>query len=285
MPRELTEREHARIDRIDDSGIMSRAYAEATVTGVWPRGLGAVAAVAINGEAPRDDSFDVDKEAAKEKGRPERLFDVFDREHFYPASSKELVEAHRLISGELVAGTATYLNEILRHQQKSPKSKERPEMPADTIRAVVRRITGYAENAYRERGFLLHLKKMIEDADEHQFAGLSSVRGIADWRYEASIMRPLVDLLRMQDAEALSLETGQDHLNDNYFSSDKETRGRVDDFIGSLRVGQTKALIEQRINQHTTRFDFWVNTLKEARAHAAAKDAVDAALDALRVKE
>jgi hypothetical protein len=94
-----------------------------------------------------------------------------------------------------------------------------------------------------------------------------------------SITRAIVDLLRYVDTVELAEGKGTDHTNDKYFSEDPAAKARIDKFVKSLTVAETRDLIDLRQPQYQPRAEFWTGILEQLTYHNSVKAIAKEALD------
>ena len=221
---------------------------------------------------------DVEKPAG-EAGLGERLTTIEERFGFIPRTKDELSDSYDLTAKELVGGAAQHLNIVFNRQKRYMDDPDR------TVRSIVSRYADYAKNARVEGAFL---RQVEEDIDNGR-GGLDASRLGTDWRHSGSQARPVLHTLWMHDINAfMEDDTKTDPLKDVkdgvYMPSDKQTvaraqamlQGKKSDFVDDFK---------HSIRSEQSRFEFWVQSLQEARSHKLAAPIAYAALVELGIEK
>ena len=223
---------------------------------------------------------EVETKEASEADLAERMTTVEERFGFIPRSRRELSDTYDLTGKDLVGGAATHLNTVLQRQKRYDV-----EAPDATVRSIVARYAGYAENAKVEYGLLSQLEEIVVDE-----SGSTTLNRLGtDWKYSGALSRPLLHGLWTQDAHAYMRDAeGVDPLKqldagEKYSASNKATLEAIQQQIDVTKPAEFIDALSSSKHSEVSRYEFWVNALQEARNHKAGAAVAYEALKKLRV--
>gem|GEM_PF-1588408 len=189
----------------------------------------------------------------------ERIMIVVTEAGFYPRSRREVNLALGAIENrDLPGGYGRYLNEVLRHQQKSVS-----EEPTKALISIVEEITGFAAQVPGNVTALMGIAEAIKDM--HDFAAISGSQGLSDWQHQGLTRRGL-QLLTQRTCFATALAENVAPNLDSPITDDM-----TQDVISKLRVGDARRHIKILTDEQRTRRAFWIDQLTAAQKHMAVK--------------
>lgn len=223
---------------------------------------------------------------ARPMGQAERLLVVHDLLGFYPGNNHELNRAFAIKDHRGTPyGTAGYLNEILLHQMKTPKS----EAPGAALLSIVSEMESYASKAKLDKTSLRTLEEEVNDSED-----LSSLTSMS----KTGANTGLGQFVRRHDIELVArtgnpavlpfnpLEATAKRNGFDYYTASQPSvmvQARIEEVMSSVRLWQAKAMIEEMIDEQSARFKFWAECLSDAKRHSIARGAAHTALTRLGV--
>jgi hypothetical protein len=208
------------------------------------------------------------------RGDLDRLEMVHSELGFIPHSRRELNYAMLALDNrDLPGGYARFLNEVLRHQQKSVSLD-----PPAALRSIVTSIRGFAETTRGDKTALLALGEELQPfAGNQQFLELNNVSNISGWSLQPLTKRGL-GLVNRQLTVEQAIRDGEWPDID-----DLEKEESIADMVISRRVYEVLAAVDAGISGADNRNEFWVECLEAATNHGAVRAIALQALNKLGV--
>ena len=204
----------------------------------------------------------------------DRLSMVHGELGFVPHTREELNYATLALDNRDVSGGfARFLNEVLRHQQKSVSS----DAPA-ALRSIVNKVKGFADTTAGDRTTLQFVDDELQDyLGTQNFLELDKVHALTDWSLQPSTTRGLGLINRhltvedaLRNAEMANLE---------YAKSEEA----IAEMMATTRVYEAKNALDGALVQVDNRHEFWLSCLEQATKHGAVRTIAVQALERLGV--
>ncbi|HMS49897.1 MAG TPA: hypothetical protein PKA02_00455 [Candidatus Saccharibacteria bacterium] len=226
-------------------------------------------------------------------GMLERLEVVSRTRGFLPTTHDELNDAVGLIAFQGEPGrSAQYLNEVLLHQKKATTVD-----PKMAVHSKTAEFAGFAGSAQEDTGRLLLLKAdiaelmnpavpLLEDIGDRTDGGVRQlVRFIDQSKFLESggKDRPFWDPFKK--AARVRGPNGGRTILDPYSvpELDPNVVARIERVMARTSVKDARLLVDRAIADQEKRLAFWVDRLRETRAHALSRPIANRALEHLGV--
>lgn len=206
----------------------------------------------------------------------DRLSMVYSELGFTPHSREELNYAMLALDNrDTPGGFARFLNEVLRHQQKSAST----DAPA-ALRSIIAKVKGFAETTAGDKTALGFIDEEVQEyLGTQNFLELDKMNNLSGWSLQPATTRGLGLMNRhlltekaIQDGEMARLEYAK-------------TEEAIADMMATTRVYEAKNALDGALVQAGNRHDFWTTCLEEAASHGAVRAIAVQALERLGVKQ
>ena len=204
----------------------------------------------------------------------DRLSMVHGELGFIPHSRDELNYATLALDNrDTPGGFARFLNEVLRHQQKSVSN----DAPA-ALRSILAKVKGFADTTRGDKTTLQFIDEELQGfLGTQNFLELDKISSLEGWSLEPSTARGLKLITRHRLAE----EALNDEKMVNFAYA--ETEDAVAEMLAATRVYEAKSALDGALIQADNRHAFWLSCLEQATKHGAVRTIAVQALERLGV--
>ena len=206
----------------------------------------------------------------------DRLSMVYGELGFTPHNREELNYATLALDNrDTPGGFARFLNEVLRHQQKSTST----DAPA-ALRSIVTKVKGFAETTAGDKTALGFIDEEIQDyLGMQNFLELDKISNLSGWSLQPATTRGL-GLINRQLLTEKAIRDGEMARLDY-----AKTEEAIADMMATTRVYEAKNALDGALTQAGNRHEFWTGCLEQAVNHGAVRTIAVQALQRLGVKQ